>query len=207
MWVTSVVFHMMRLAFGAVLFSILCLCSTGCSSSRDILLPQRDEVRNDELGAIRQKNLRKAAQYPWKDNGTCAVNQASGEWRDLVRICFAELDLSRIHFQDLQGRCAVANAVAAGIEELVGVCLIAQPEVAVGTVVIVGSVAVGSAIVLAMAGVLSVPQPCIHIGTKGEGSGKVTCIYLCGEIQQYIPRRGTSAACMDNIPTYLPLSP
>jgi len=48
------------------------------------------------------------------------------------------------------------------------------------------------------------PLPCLHIGTEGEGSGRVVCIYLCGERQVRSPRRGTSAVCTENIPTYTP---
>lgn len=91
-------------------------------------------------------NLERAAHYPWVDEGACAVREASGEWGTLVERCFHVLDLSRLQFRDIEGRCPVANVDAAAIKGMVGLCLLVQPELAVAAVIIIGVVIIGSAI-------------------------------------------------------------
>jgi hypothetical protein len=39
--------------------------------------------------------LERAAQYPWVDEGACAVREASNEWKILVERCYHALDLAR----------------------------------------------------------------------------------------------------------------
>ncbi|MBU8896714.1 hypothetical protein KRR26_13935 [Corallococcus sp. M34] len=92
----------------------------------------------------RVANLQRAATLPWRDEGRCAVHEASHPWPALVEECFSFLDHDRLRFNDPTGRCAVASAdtVALGI----GVCVLAAPELVVGAVVIAGAVVVGFAI-------------------------------------------------------------
>jgi hypothetical protein len=59
----------------------------------------------------------------------------------LVERCFHALDHDRIEFHDTAGRCAVASAGAAAVG--IGVCVLAAPEIVVGTVIVVGVVVVG----------------------------------------------------------------
>jgi hypothetical protein len=58
----------------------------------------------------------------------------------LAERCFHALDHDRVRFRDITGRCAVASAGAA---VGVGLCVLAAPEIVVGTVIVVGVVAVG----------------------------------------------------------------
>jgi hypothetical protein len=61
----------------------------------------------------------------------------------LAERCFHALAHDRVEFHDPTGRCAVASAGAAvGL----GVCVLAAPEIIVGTVIVVGVVVVGFAI-------------------------------------------------------------
>lgn len=94
----------------------------------------------------RLENLRRAAKYPWLDEGACAVREAAGEWRSLVERCYFALDLSRLQFRDIEHQCPVAQADVATLETMVGMYLLVQPELAVGAVVILGAVIVASAI-------------------------------------------------------------
>jgi hypothetical protein len=59
----------------------------------------------------------------------------------LVERCFHALDHDRIEFHDTTGRCAVASAGAAALG--IGVCVLAAPEIVVGTVIVAGVVVVG----------------------------------------------------------------
>jgi len=86
-------------------------------------------------------NLRRAATLPWVDDGQCAVREASGEWTVLVERCFHALDLGRIRFRDVTGKCHVAQAGAAAMALEVGVCILAGPEIA-GAIIIIGSAVV-----------------------------------------------------------------
>jgi hypothetical protein len=109
----------------------------------------RTSVGNGQADSVRLENLRRAARLPWADDGYCAVHEASGGWRTLVERCYGALDRSRIRFQDVQRRCALAQldgATLMEVEEVVGVCLLVQPELAVGAVIIIGAVVVAAAI-------------------------------------------------------------
>jgi hypothetical protein len=59
----------------------------------------------------------------------------------LAERCFHALDHDRIEFHDTTGRCAVASAGAAAVG--VGLCVLAAPEIVVGTVIVAGVVVVG----------------------------------------------------------------
>ncbi len=68
--------------------------------------------------------------------------------------CFDALDHSRIRFVDRDKTCPLAHAGAlnAGdITRLVGICLLVQPQLAVGAVVVIGAVVVAVAISEAIA--------------------------------------------------------
>ena len=69
----------------------------------------------------------------------------------LVDRCFHALDTRRLRFRDLERRCPIASADAASVETLVGLCLVAQPELVVGAVIILGTVVVAVAIAQALA--------------------------------------------------------
>ena len=99
----------------------------------------------------RLENLKRAAQYPWIDEGNCAVREAAGEWRTLVEHCYFALDLSRIRFQDIEHQCPVAQADVATVEAVVGMCLLVQPELVVGAIIVIGVVVVASAITAELA--------------------------------------------------------
>jgi hypothetical protein len=64
----------------------------------------------------------------------------------LVERCYFALDLARIQFRDIDHRCPVAQADAAMVGQMVGICLLVQPELVVGAVVVVGVVVVAAAI-------------------------------------------------------------
>jgi len=72
------------------------------------------------------------------DDGRCAVREASGEWAVLVERCFHALDLGRIRFRDVSGKCHVAQAGEATMVLEMGLCILAGPEIA-GAVIIIGS--------------------------------------------------------------------
>lgn len=90
-------------------------------------------------------NLRRAATYPWLDEGRCAVQESSQSWDELIRRCYDSLDHGRIRYQDEERICPVASTGAVAVPAMVAVCLLAQP-VAVGAVIIIGTVVVASAI-------------------------------------------------------------
>jgi hypothetical protein len=62
----------------------------------------------------------------------------------LAERCFHALDHDRLEFHDPKRRCAVASAGAAALG--VGLCVLAAPEIVVGTVIVAGVVVVGFAI-------------------------------------------------------------
>ncbi|WP_342747681.1 DUF6310 domain-containing protein [Melittangium boletus] len=62
----------------------------------------------------------------------------------LAERCFHALDHDRIEFHDITARCAVASAGAAAVG--VGLCVLAAPEIIMGTVIVAGVVVVGFAI-------------------------------------------------------------
>lgn len=113
--------------------------------------PHRQAV-DDPSEERRIANLERAAKYPWADEGACAVREASGEWRMLVERCFYALDRSRIMFRDVDHRCPVAQVDAVTVEEIVGICLLVQPELVVaGAIIIIGAVIIGAAIAAELA--------------------------------------------------------
>jgi hypothetical protein len=95
-------------------------------------------------------NLQRAAVLPWRDEGRCVVQQAVHPWPVVVERCFHALDTQRIRFRDAERRCPVASADAATLQTMVGICLLTQPELVVGAVVIIGVVVVAVAIVEAL---------------------------------------------------------
>jgi hypothetical protein len=94
----------------------------------------------------RVATLRRAAVLPWRDEGRCVVQQASHPWPVVVERCFHVLDTGRIRFRDTERRCPVASVDAASLETRVGICLLSQPELVVGAMVIIGVVVVAVAI-------------------------------------------------------------
>jgi len=102
------------------------------------------------LPLSRLANLQRAAALPWKDDGRCVVAESSQPWPLIAERCFHALDTRRVRFHDLQRRCPVASADAATLQTMVGVCLLAQPELVVGVVVVIGAVVVAAAIVQAI---------------------------------------------------------
>jgi hypothetical protein len=122
----------MKATLAAVLVGLL-----GCAG------PQVRPVNPDNS---RLENLKRAAQYPWTDDGACVVRESWGDWRTLIERCYSALDHSRVRFRDVDHRCAVAQVDAATVEEVVAVCILVQPELAVGAVIVLGAVIVAAAI-------------------------------------------------------------
>jgi len=90
------------------------------------------------------------------------VQEASAEWKLLVERCFYALDRSRLQFRDLNHQCPVAQVDAATVEGVVAVCLLAQPELAVGVVIVIGVVIVASAIAAEIAKAEAAKRPKSH---------------------------------------------
>ncbi|RKG70726.1 hypothetical protein D7V80_03960 [Corallococcus sp. CA054B] len=99
-----------------------------------------------ESRSPRRANLQRAAELPWRDDGRCVVREASRPWTEVVEQCFPALDTRRVRFRDVEQRCPVATADAASLQMVVGVCLLTQPELVVGAVVVIGVVVVAVAI-------------------------------------------------------------
>jgi hypothetical protein len=136
----------------------------------------------------RLDNLQHAARYPWKDNGRCVVREASSTWAVLVERCFDALDLSRIRFDDRQGVCPMAQAGAIPADEalrLVGVCLLVQPELAVGAVIVIGAVVVAAAIVAEIEAAEAQRRCTCFCAAKGQflgdGTVKVKDLAACDQ--------------------------
>src|SRR3954464_11613660 len=110
------------------LLLLLSACAT-TEANRQAVAPDR-----------RVSNLQRAATLPWVDDGQCAVREASGEWAVLVERCFHSLDLGKIRFRDVTGKCRVAQAGEATMVLEMGLCILAGPEIA-GAVIIVASAA------------------------------------------------------------------
>jgi hypothetical protein len=123
----------MKLHAYSALLLLLAACATPVPKSR--LRVSRDP---------KAANLHRAAALPWRDEGRCAVGEASQPWPVLVERCFHTLDHDRIRFNDAAGRCAVASTGTAALG--VGLCVLAAPEIVVGAVIIAGVVVVGLAI-------------------------------------------------------------
>ena len=120
----------MRLRACIALLLFLSACTTTPPSSK------QPATRDPRLA-----NLQRAATLPWTDGGRCAVREASEPWPELAERCFHALEHDRLQFHDTTGRCAVASAGAAALG--IGVCVLAAPEIIVGTVVVAGVVVVG----------------------------------------------------------------
>jgi hypothetical protein len=95
-------------------------------------------------------NLRKAVALPWRDDGRCVVVEAENPWSVVVERCFQALEIDKLRFRDVQHRCPVASADAATVQAMVGFCLLVQPELVVGAVVVVSAFVVAVAIVKAI---------------------------------------------------------
>ncbi len=128
----------MKAGTAAMLVGLLSLACAGPGSQAVRTKPAPESPR--------LANLRRAAQYPWTDDGACAVREAAGEWKMLVERCFYALDVSRIRFEDVEKRCPVAQEDVASVKAVVAMCLLVQPELAVGAIIVVGAVVVGAAI-------------------------------------------------------------
>ncbi|WP_143097435.1 DUF6310 domain-containing protein [Myxococcus fulvus] len=120
----------MRLQACAAFLLVLCACAMSAPHA-GVGAPRSPRV----------VNLERAAGLPWKDEGRCVVREASQPWPVLAERCFYALDQDRVRFNDRTGRCAVASAGTAVLG--VGLCLLAAPEIIVGTVIVVGVVVVG----------------------------------------------------------------
>lgn len=120
----------MRLHACAALLLLLAACATS------VPRPRERVSRNPRIA-----NLQRAATLPWTDGGQCAVREASQPWPLLAERCFADLDHDRVRFNDLTRRCAVASADAAALG--IGLCVLAAPEIVMGTVIVLGVVVVG----------------------------------------------------------------
>jgi hypothetical protein len=101
---------------------------------------------NPRVHSPRIANLRMAAKLPWTDDGRCVVREDSQPWGVMMERCYHALDKKRLRFNDTERRCSVASVDAASVETMVGICLLAQPELLVGAVVVIGVVVVAAAI-------------------------------------------------------------
>ncbi|RYZ15667.1 MAG: hypothetical protein EOO70_06290 [Myxococcaceae bacterium] len=110
---------------------------SGCASTEP--LTKEPTARDRRIA-----NLQRAAALPWRDDGRCAVREASQPWPELVERCYPALDHDRLEFHDTTGRCAVASTGAAAMG--LGFCVLAAPEIAVGAVIVLGVVVVAVAI-------------------------------------------------------------
>lgn len=116
-------------------FIALLLLLSACATTN----PEGVAVPNPRI-----TNLQRAAQWPWTDEGRCAVREASQEWPVLAERCYPVLDRERVEFHDLTGKCSVASAGAAALG--MGLCVFAAPEIVVGAVVVIGVVAIAAVI-------------------------------------------------------------
>jgi hypothetical protein len=139
----------------------------------------------------RLTNLKRAARYPWLDDGRCAVQESSGDWATLVERCYDALNRTRIRFIDRKGVCSVAQAGVVTADEmtrLVGICLLVQPELAVAAVVIMGAVVIAAAIAteIEAAGRAKKPGCRCSCLKKGIGPftdfGRVSSPAVCAEL-------------------------
>jgi hypothetical protein len=97
-------------------------------------------------GNPRRSNLQRAAPLPWKDQGRCVVHEASQPWPTVVERCFHALDTRRMRFHDTERQCPIASVGAAAVPAAVGICLLSQPYLVVGAVVVIGVVVAAAAI-------------------------------------------------------------
>jgi hypothetical protein len=118
-----------------LILSIVLAGQCGCTASR-----ASSGTFTGEGGDKRVANLRVAKRYPWIDQGACVVRNASRDWQELARACFSQLDQHLVRFRDTRKACAVSDADAATVQQVVGLCLFMQPELVVAGVIIVGLV-------------------------------------------------------------------
>jgi len=118
-------------------------------------------------------NLERAARYPWLDDGVCAARESSASWATLVERCYQALDLHRMRFSDVNGSCPLAQVgtiSADQVAQIVGICLLVQPELVVGAVIVVGVVIVAAAIAAEMS---RTSCQCICLGSGAvDGRGR-----------------------------------
>jgi Family of unknown function (DUF6310) len=124
-------------------FGVLLLLLSSCATSA---LPPKEPVSRSHPLA----NLRRAVALPWKDEGRCVVAEAANPWPVVVERCFHALDTRKLRFRDVERRCPVASVDAATMETMVAFCLLTQPELVVGAVVVVSAFVVAVAIVEAI---------------------------------------------------------
>lgn len=123
----------MRLRACIALLLFLSACATSALS------PKEQASQSPRIA-----NLQRAATLPWRDGGRCVVHAASQSWPVLAELCFQALDHDRVRFKDPTGKCAIASAGTAALG--IGLCVLAAPEIVVGTVIVAGVVVVGIAI-------------------------------------------------------------
>ncbi|MCK8496991.1 DUF6310 domain-containing protein [Myxococcus fulvus] len=123
----------MRFGACAVVVLLLSACATSAPE------PREHTSRSPRLA-----NLQRAASLPWMDQGRCAVREASQPWPVLAERCYQALDHDRLEFRDTTGRCSVASTGAAAVA--LGLCVLAAPEIIVGTIIVLGVVVVAAAI-------------------------------------------------------------
>src|SRR5262249_34950256 len=109
---------------------------------------------------------------------------------------------------DVEHRCSVAQVDTATVEEIVGVCLLVQPELAVGAIIIIGAVIVGAAIVAELAPAKAAGCYCFCLQ---EGVGKAprdrvanagVCRSICKGEEEYGIQ---GMQCGDTIEWFVPL--
>jgi len=135
-----------------LLLLVLFALTSGCTANRVMTARNGAVQRNAEVDN-RYENLKRAARYPWLDDGRCAVKLASGDWAMLVERCYDALDLARIRFVNDKGACPLAQASPVSADDMtrmVGICLLVQPELAVAGVIVLGAIVVGAAIAAEM---------------------------------------------------------
>jgi hypothetical protein len=133
----------------------------------------------------RLANLQRASTLPWKDDGYCAVREASDDWAELVRRCYDALDTTRLRFSDRYHQCPIAQADVAIAGRLVAICLLAQPQLAMG--VVVGVVVVAAAIATEIEAAKAKKPGCRCLCLKaGQGPdshhGRVSSPEVCDQL-------------------------
>lgn len=152
----------------------------------------------------RLANLKRAARNPWRDDGRCAVQQASGGWATLVERCYDALERSRLRFVDREGVCPIAQAgltTAGEAARLVGICLLVQPELVAGAVIVIGIVVVAAAIAAEIEAAERAKKPgcrceCLKVGESPYTEfGRVASPAVCAERCWALKRGYTGSVC------------
>src|SRR3954463_5391681 len=82
---------------------------SGCATAREtaggssIAVPSAQRSPSPATSSGRPSNLQlaalnRAAKYPWRDGGQCAVDASAGGWELVVRRCYGKLDFTRLQF-------------------------------------------------------------------------------------------------------------